>query len=56
MEPLGKETLVYLDCWLERLLIAIANPGFRAEEGADVEFDLRGGRLYLFDPEGQRVV
>ncbi len=55
MEPLGKETLVYLNYGGERLLIAVASPGFRAEEGGSVEFDLHGGRLYLFDPQGRRL-
>jgi multiple sugar transport system ATP-binding protein len=55
VEPLGKETLVYLNHGPERLLIAIAGPGFRAEEGASVEFDLLDGRLYLFDGEGRRL-
>lgn len=55
VEPLGKETLVYLDYGSERLLIAVANPGFRVEEGASVEFDVRGGRLYLFDSDGRRL-
>jgi multiple sugar transport system ATP-binding protein len=55
VEPLGKETLVYLDYGSERLLIAVANPGVRVEEGASVEFDFRGGRLYLFDLEGRRL-
>ncbi len=55
VEPLGKETLVYLDYGSERLLIAVANPGFRVEEGASVEFEVRGGRLYVFDPEGRRL-
>ena len=55
VEPLGKETLVYLDYGAERLLIAVANPAFRVEEGASVEFDFRDGRLYLFDPEGRRL-
>jgi hypothetical protein len=55
VEPLGKESLVYLDHGAERLLIAVAGPDFRAEEGASVEFDFRGGRLYLFDPDGRRL-
>lgn len=55
VEPLGKETLVYLDYGAERLLIAVANPSFQLEEGSNIEFDLRGGRLYLFDPEGSRL-
>jgi ABC-type sugar transport system ATPase subunit len=55
VEPLGKETLVYLDYGVERLLIAVAAPGFRAEERASVEFDLGGGRLYLFDSQGRRL-
>ena len=55
VEPLGKETLVYLDCGAERLLIAVADPTSRVEEGATLEFDLRGGRLYLFDTEGRRL-
>jgi multiple sugar transport system ATP-binding protein len=55
VEPLGKETLVYLDHGSERLLIAVAGPAFRTEEGASVEFDFRGGRLYLFDPDGRRL-
>ncbi len=55
VEPLGKETLVYLDYGAERLLIAVTSPSFRAEEGANVEFDLGGGRLYLFDTEGNRL-
>ena len=55
VESLGKETLVYLDYGAERLLIAVANPAFRVEEGASVEFDFRDGRLYLFDPEGRRL-
>jgi ABC-type sugar transport system ATPase subunit len=55
VEPLGKETLVYLNYGAERLLIAVASPSTRVEEGASVEFDLRGGRLYLFDAEGRRL-
>jgi len=55
VEPLGKETLVYLDYGAERLLVAVASPSFRVEEGASVEFDLREGRLYLFDPAGRRL-
>ena len=55
VEPLGKETLVYLDYGAERLLIAVANPSLRVEEGASVEFDFRGGRIYLFDAEGRRL-
>ena len=55
VEPLGKETLVYLDHGAERLLIAVADPGFQTEEGASVEFDFRGGRLYLFDRDGRRL-
>ena len=55
VEPLGKETLVYLDYGSERLLIAVSNPGVRVEEGASVEFDFLGGRLYLFAPEGRRL-
>lgn len=55
VEPLGKETLVYLDYGAERLVIAVAGPTWRKEEGATVEFDTRGGRLYLFDAEGRRL-
>ncbi len=55
LEPLGKETLVYLEYGSERLLIAVASPSFLVEEGASLEFDLRGGRLYLFDTEGRRL-
>jgi ABC-type sugar transport system ATPase subunit len=55
VEPLGKETLVYLNHGAERLLIAVAGPSFQVEEGASVEFDLGGGRLYLFDPAGRRL-
>jgi ABC-type sugar transport system ATPase subunit len=55
VEPLGKETLVYLDYGAERMLIAVADPAFRSEEGASVGFDFSGGRLYLFDPEGRRL-
>lgn len=36
VEPLGKEALVYLDHGSERLLIAVADPAFRTEEGASV--------------------
>ncbi len=54
VEPLGKETLVYLDYGAEHLVIAVANPSFRVEEGATIEFDFRGGRPYLFDGEGRR--
>jgi len=55
VEPLGKETLVYLEGPGDRHLIAVAGPAFRTEEGAAVCFDLRGGRLYLFDTEGNRL-
>ena len=55
VEPLGKETLVYLNYGADRLLIAVANPAVPVEEGENVKIDLRGGRLYLFDAEGQRV-
>jgi ABC-type sugar transport system ATPase subunit len=55
VEPLGKETLLYLDYQGIRLLIAVAGPSFHTEEGAPVSFDLRGGRLYLFDTEGNRL-
>jgi multiple sugar transport system ATP-binding protein len=55
VEPLGKETLIYLDHGSERLLIAVADPAFRTEEGASVEFDFQGGRLYLFDLDGRRL-
>jgi len=55
VEPLGKETLIYLDYGADRLLIAVASPSFWVEEGASVEFDFRGGRLYLFDREGRRL-
>jgi ABC-type sugar transport system ATPase subunit len=55
VEPLGKETLVYLDYGSERLLIAVASPAFWVEEGARIEFDFLGGRLYLFDREGRRL-
>ncbi len=55
VEPLGKETLLYLDYGAERLLIAVASSSVRVEEGASVQFDLRGGRLYLFDGEGRRL-
>ncbi len=55
VEPLGKETLVYLDYGAEHLLIAVASPSVRVTEGVSVEFDLRGGRLYLFDAEGRRL-
>jgi ABC-type sugar transport system ATPase subunit len=56
VEPLGKETLVYLDYGSERLLIAVASPASRVEEGESVEFDLLSGRLYLFDTDGRRLV
>ncbi len=55
VEPLGKETLIYLDYGADRLLIAVASPSLRVEEGASLEFDFRGGRLYLFDPGGRRL-
>ncbi len=55
VEPLGKETLVYLDYGAERLLIAVAGASFKAEEGDSLEFDLHSGRLYLFDGEGRRL-
>jgi multiple sugar transport system ATP-binding protein len=55
VEPLGKETLVYLDYGGEQLLIAIASAAFAAREGDRVGFDLQGARLYLFDPAGSRV-
>jgi ABC-type sugar transport system ATPase subunit len=55
VEPLGKETLVYLNYGPERLLVAVASPGLRVEENASVELDFRGGRLYLFDPQGRRL-
>jgi hypothetical protein len=56
VEPLGKETLVYLNYAAEHLLIAVADPSIRVTEGASLEFDLNGGRLYLFDIEGRRLV
>ncbi|MBI3330118.1 MAG: ABC transporter ATP-binding protein [Nitrospinae bacterium] len=55
VEPLGKETLLYLDYGADRLLIVVASPSFRVEEGASVMFDLHGARLYLFDAEGRRL-
>lgn len=55
VEPLGKETLVYLSYGAERLLVAVTSPGVQVEKGASVEFDFRGGRFYLFDPEGKRL-
>jgi multiple sugar transport system ATP-binding protein len=55
VEPLGKETLVYLDYGGEQLLIAIASSGFGAREGDNVAFNLRGARLYLFDASGARL-
>jgi multiple sugar transport system ATP-binding protein len=55
VEPLGKETLVYLDYGGEQLLIAIASAGFGAGEGDNVRFDLQGARLYLFDASGARL-
>jgi ABC-type sugar transport system ATPase subunit len=55
VEPLGKETLVYLDYGSESLLIAVTDPSTRVREGVSLEFDLDGGRLYLFDAEGRRL-
>ena len=55
VEPLGKETLVYLNYGAERLLVAVTSSEFQVEKGASVEFDFRGGRFYLFDPEGRRL-
>jgi multiple sugar transport system ATP-binding protein len=55
VEPLGKETLLYLDYGAERLLIAVAGAACKAEEGESLEFDFGGGRLYLFDAAGRRL-
>ena len=55
VEPLGKETLVYLNYGPEALLIAVTGPGVVVEEGAQLDFDFGGGRLYVFDPEGRRL-
>ena len=55
VEPLGKETLVYLNYGPEALLVVVAPPGVRVDEGANLSFDLDGGRLYLFDGEGRRL-
>jgi len=55
VEPLGKETLIYLQYEPDRFLIAIAGGEFTAEEGTTVQFDFQGARLYLFDADGQRI-
>jgi multiple sugar transport system ATP-binding protein len=55
VEPLGKETLVYLNYGPEALLVAVTPPGVRVDEGANLCFDFDGGRLYLFDGEGRRL-
>jgi len=55
VEPLGKETLVYLDYGAERLMVAVAGPTFQAQEGEMLEFDLGAGRLYLFNAKGGRI-
>jgi len=55
VEPLGKETLVYLNYGPEALLVAVTPPGVRVDEGANLSFDFDGGRLYLFDGEGRRL-
>ena len=55
IEPLGKETLLYLDYGTERLLIAVANSSVGVSEGTSLAFDLSGGRLFLFDTEGRRL-
>jgi multiple sugar transport system ATP-binding protein len=55
VEPLGKETLVYLQYEPGRFLIAFAGGEVAAEEGATVQFDFQGARVYLFDAQGRRI-
>src|SRR5262245_40098065 len=55
VEPLGQETLVYLNYGPEALLIAVTGPGARVEEGTHLHFDFGRGRLYLFDADGRRL-
>lgn len=55
VEPLGKETLVYLNYGSDQLLVGVTSPGLRVDENASGEFDFRGGRLYLFDALGRRL-
>jgi ABC-type sugar transport system ATPase subunit len=59
VEPLGKDTLLYFDDGTERAFVAVSEGLTMAEElraGARVSVDLDPARLYLFDPDGRRMV
>ena len=59
VEPLGKDTLLYFDDGTERAFVAVSEGLTMAEAlraGARVSVDLEPAQLYLFDPDGRRMV
>ncbi|MFQ5911801.1 MAG: ABC transporter ATP-binding protein [Nitrospinota bacterium] len=55
LEPLGKDTLLYLDYGGSRLLTSVVEGGSEIAEKDSVTFDLSPNHIYLFDPQGARV-
>jgi ABC-type sugar transport system ATPase subunit len=55
IEPMGKETLVYINYGGERDLIAITEANIRIETGVEVGVELPASRILLFAADGARI-
>ena len=55
LEPLGKDTLLYLDYGGSELLTSVVDGNSDFKERDIVSFDLDSNYIYLFDPQGARV-
>ncbi len=55
LEPLGKDTLLYLDYGGPGLLTSVVEGGSDIKELDSISFDINPDHIYLFEPEGARV-
>jgi len=55
VEPMGKETLIYINYGAERDLIAITEANTGLENGAEVGVELPAAKILLFAADGARI-
>ncbi len=55
VEPMGKETLIYIDYGAERELIAITEANTRIETGLEIGVEFPAARILLFGADGARI-
>jgi len=55
VEPLGKDTLLYLECGSSKSLIAIVEGYQQVQPGSRVAYGFRRDRVYAFGPDERRV-